>query len=185
MTRQRRQSGCCWGRTPCLSRIEWSPGSLCRSSHLDSRSKDSPKPSSVSPATGSRSFLNVLNFWRAYCILVGFLIVLFWTSGDVCPGFRSQVGSLIFMLSYLCAMDSSDSRVLTSLQPILFDPHTCRSCVHKHRWGSNPRPTDRKFKKKTYRSIRCPICDCDTFFLTSGCIGPSDVVTVAKYKHFH
>ena len=33
---------------------------------------------------------------------------LFWTSGDICPGFQSQGRSLTCMLSHLCAMDFSD-----------------------------------------------------------------------------
>ena len=39
---------------------------------------------------------------------VGPLIPLFWTSGDVCPGYQSQGGSLACVLSRLRAMDSSD-----------------------------------------------------------------------------
>ena len=63
----------------------------------------------------------------------GPLTPLFWTSGDVCPGFLSiqtRVDSLIRVLHRLHAMDSSDSplvqHLLTSLwpawQPSHFDP---------------------------------------------------------------
>ena len=38
---------------------------------------------------------------------MGPLISLFWTSGNVCPGFQSQGGSLTCTLSCLHAMDSS------------------------------------------------------------------------------
>ena len=36
----------------------------------------------------------VFKFWRTQVLFVGPLIPLFWTSGDVCPGFQSQGGSL-------------------------------------------------------------------------------------------
>ena len=53
--------------------------------------------------------------FRTQVFFVGPLILLFWTSGDVCPGFRSQGGSLACMLSHLCAMDSSDSTLVQYL----------------------------------------------------------------------
>ena len=37
-------------------------------------------------------------FWRTYLLFVGPLIPLFWNSGDVCPGFQSQGGSLVCVL---------------------------------------------------------------------------------------
>ena len=40
---------------------------------------------------------------------MGPLIPLFWTSGDACPRFQSQGGSLACMLRRLQAMDSSPS----------------------------------------------------------------------------
>ena len=42
-------------------------------------------------------------FWRTHVLFVGPLIPLFWTSGDVCPGFQSQ-GGLACMLSCLRAI---------------------------------------------------------------------------------
>ena len=48
-------------------------------------------------------FLNFLNFWRTHVLFVGPLIPLFWTSGDVVPGFQSQ-GGLACMLSCLRAI---------------------------------------------------------------------------------
>ena len=56
-------------------------------------------------------------------------ITPFWTSGDICPGFQSQGGSLACMSCRLCAMDSSDSPLVlrqpnswrAALQPSLFD----------------------------------------------------------------
>ena len=79
---------------------------------------------------------------------VGPLIPLYWTSGDVCPGFQSQDVSIACMLSHLHAMDSSDSPLVQPLltsswparQPSLFNPYTCRH-VHKHSWSSKPRPS--------------------------------------------
>ena len=44
-----------------------------------------------------------LNFWRTHVLFVGPLIPLFWTSGDICPGFQSQ-GGLACMLSCLRAI---------------------------------------------------------------------------------
>ena len=43
------------------------------------------------------------NFCRTQVLFVGPLIPLFWTSGDVCPGFQSQGGFLACTLSCLCA----------------------------------------------------------------------------------
>ena len=65
----------------------------------------------------------------------GLLIPPFWTSGDVCPEFQNQGGSLACLLYHLHAMDSTDSplvqHLLTSWLPIsqqnLFD--LC-SCTH-------------------------------------------------------
>ena len=42
------------------------------------------------------------NFCRTRVLFVGPLIPLFWTSGDVCPGFQSQGGFLTCTLSCLC-----------------------------------------------------------------------------------
>ena len=39
------------------------------------------------------------NFWRKQVFFVGPLISLFWTSGDICPGFQSQGGSLAWKAS--------------------------------------------------------------------------------------
>ena len=51
------------------------------------------------------------------------MISLFWTSGDICPGFQSQGGSLTCILPCLHKMYSSDSplvcHLLTSSQPTL------------------------------------------------------------------
>ena len=40
--------------------------------------------------------------WCTQVLFVVPLIPLFWTSGDVCPEFQSQGGSLAFVLSHLC-----------------------------------------------------------------------------------
>ena len=42
-------------------------------------------------------------FWRTWVLFVGPLISLLWTSGDIWPGFQSQVGSLTcLLLSPVC-----------------------------------------------------------------------------------
>ena len=41
-------------------------------------------------STQMKSFLEI--FWRTSAIFVEPLIPLFWTSGDICPGFQSQGG---------------------------------------------------------------------------------------------
>ena len=60
-------------------------------------------------------------FWRTQVLFVGPLITLFWTSGDIYPGFQCQGGSLTCLLCHLHAMDSSDLplvwHLLTSWQP--------------------------------------------------------------------
>ena len=38
------------------------------------------------------SFFFFLNFCRTHVLFAGPLIPLFWTSGDICPGFQSQGG---------------------------------------------------------------------------------------------
>ena len=71
---------------------------------------------------------------------MGPLIFLFWTSGDICSGFQRQGGILALMLSCLASLVQ---HLLTSWwatwQQCLFDPHTCRSCVHKCK-DLNPQP---------------------------------------------
>ena len=39
------------------------------------------------------------NFWRTSVVFVGPVIPLFWTSGDVCPGFQNQGGSPLLRAS--------------------------------------------------------------------------------------
>ena len=53
--------------------------------------------------------------WRTHVLFVGPLIPLFWTSGDVSPGFQSQGGSLTCVLLRLHTMNSSDSPLLRHL----------------------------------------------------------------------
>ena len=65
-------------------------------------------------------------------LFVGLSAPLFWTFGDVYPGFQSHGGCLTCVFCHLHTVDSSDSplvrHLLTSLQPamqrILFYPHT-------------------------------------------------------------
>ena len=58
------------------------------------------------------NFLNKVNkslffkkIWRVSILFVGLLISLFWTSGDVCPGFQSHRESLTSTLPNLCEID--------------------------------------------------------------------------------
>ena len=101
--------------------------------------------------------LSVINFFsRKFLegiksVLWGYWYPRFWTSGDICPGFKGQVGSFICMLPHLHKMDSSESplvrHLLTSWQPAwqpsLFDLLTftyihahalvgCTYCIDKH-----------------------------------------------------
>ena len=43
----------------------------------------------------------ILIFWRALVLFVGPLAPLFWNSGDVCPGFQSQVESSRLCVGFL------------------------------------------------------------------------------------
>ena len=71
----------------------------------------------------------VKNFWKRLVILVGPLIPLLWTFGDVYPAFQSQGWSpLLDVLHGLHAMDSSDPLGMTPAQLLVgrravFDPH--------------------------------------------------------------
>ena len=65
------------------------------------------------------------------------LVPHFWTSGDICPRFESQGGSLIYVLCCLCTLDSSDSvmvrRLLTSCKWAFWYTY-----YFKYWWYSNP-----------------------------------------------
>ena len=77
-------------------------------------------------------------FWRTQVLFLGPLMPLFWTSGDVYPGFETQGGSLACVLSRLCDPEihfwCNTCWLFRGQRGSLFDPHTCRSCVHKHWW---------------------------------------------------
>ena len=64
--------------------------------------------------------LQLFLIWRTLVLFKGPMIPLFWTDGDICPGFQSQGGSLTFMLHHLHHLHSSDSplvrHMLTSWQ---------------------------------------------------------------------
>ena len=68
------------------------------------------------------------------------LIPMFWIPGDICPGFQNPVGSLICILPFLRAMDSSDSPLvwppLTSCwpawQPRIFYPYSWTRIFEMH-----------------------------------------------------
>ena len=67
---------------------------------------------------------------------------------EMLPLFQGQGVFLACMLCHLHVRVSSDSplvwQLLTSWWPAwqlrFLDPRTCRSCIHKHWWGSNLRP---------------------------------------------
>ena len=72
--------------------------------------------------------------------LWGPLIPLFWISGDICPGFHTQCGSVDPLACLLChshATESSDSplvqHLLISWQPVWLPnsshPHTCKQAL--------------------------------------------------------
>ena len=68
-----------------------------------------------------RSKLFFLKIFGGHESFFGPLIPLFWTSGDICPGFQSQGRSLACVLSHLHTRDASDSSLVrhlpTSWQP--------------------------------------------------------------------
>ena len=77
------------------------------------------------------------NFWRTHALFAEPLRRLFWTSGDVCPGFQSQGGSLDCMLSRLRAMDSStilwiSLEICCGLRDILKYYNFRRQLIEKH-----------------------------------------------------
>ena len=55
-----------------------------------------------------RTFKSTI-FLRTLALFVGPLIPLFWTSGDVCPGFQSQGGSLACFLTCVILRFTSDA----------------------------------------------------------------------------
>ena len=55
------------------------------------------------------------NFGRTSVLFLGPLIAPFWISGDICPGFQSQGGSLTCVLPCLHAMDYSYSPLVQHL----------------------------------------------------------------------
>ena len=85
--------------------------------------------------------LQLFLIWRTLVLFKGPMIPLFWTDGDICPGFQSQGGSLTFMLHHLHNLHSSDSHadlLATSLPAKRFDPqYTCKH-VFRYWWDSNP-----------------------------------------------
>ena len=60
-------------------------------------------------------FIFLKKFWRTHALFVGPLIPLLWTSGDLCPGFQRQGGSLACVWPHLYSMDSSDSPLVQHL----------------------------------------------------------------------
>ena len=97
------------------------------------------------------------NFWRTWVLFVGPLIPLFWTSGDIYPGFQSQVGSLACMLPCLCTTDSWDSPLVQHLltswwpawQPVVFS--TCYICSRGRMLGFD-RETSRIISRRAIHS---------------------------------
>ena len=72
--------------------------------------KSSPKKkgdhSKLSHVKAYSHFFFKKNFGGHESFFAGPLIPLFWTSGDVFPGFQSQGGSLASVLCRMCAMNS-------------------------------------------------------------------------------
>ena len=72
-------------------------------------------------------FFFVSNFWRISVLFVEPLIALFWTFGEISPGFW-----LLLVWPWVWHLLTSSQ---PAWQPCLFDRHTC---THKHWWDSNP-----------------------------------------------
>ena len=87
------------------------------------------------------------NFWRTWVLFVGPLIPLFWTSGDVCPGFQSQGGSLVCMLPCLHTTDASDSQVSGVTPADLLVASKAANCV------SNMRVAEVGFDQETSHTV--------------------------------
>ena len=84
--------------------------------------------------TGMLSCLII--FWNTSVLIVGPLIPLFGTSGDICTGVKARVGTLTSMLCCLHAIDSVDSplvwHLLTSCQPAWKASHFYSTCLHTY-----------------------------------------------------
>ena len=88
-----------------------------------------------------------LFFWRTSVLFVGPLIQLFWSSGDIFRGFRSQDGSLACILPCLDAMDSSHftsgatpADPLFTTGSIATEPFLSMYLyMYNYWWDSNPR----------------------------------------------
>ena len=78
---------------------------------------------------------------------MGPLIPLFWTSGDVCPGFRSQGGSLVCFLACVILRFTSgatpDDCIGISMADKPFQSTYLQTCSQAFEdvWSSNPRPS--------------------------------------------
>ena len=82
-------------------------------------------------------------FWRTSILFVVAPIPLVQPSGNVCPEFQSQGGSLGCLLCYLHIMgflrfNSGATPANLLMATMAADPCTC-TCVHKHWWDSTLR----------------------------------------------
>ena len=114
------------------------------------RATASPTP--IQPIISkSKSHSQSKNFFKV--LFVGPLIPLFWTSGNVSPGFQSQGGSLTCVLCHLCAINSEFLRFTSSGKPADCIEVSMAAKPFRSRYlqmypqalvefrGSNPRPS--------------------------------------------
>ena len=74
------------------------------------------------------------NFWRASVLFVGPLMPLFWTFGDICPGFQSQGGSPHLHVLFACTQQNTRidlwcNILLTPWQPSHSHPQTYKQAL--------------------------------------------------------
>ena len=111
---------------------------------------------------------NLFFFLENISLFVGPLIPLFWTSGDICPGFQSQGGSLACLCSIPQIHLWCDTCWLYSGQHgsrAFFYPHTCISWarartwnnilslfaqLHQHKWYKFQLSFQKRFSHKKY-----------------------------------
>ena len=92
-------------------------------------------PVIIRPSPIGNNFLFV-KFLKDISIFEGPLILMFWTSGDVCPGFQSQGGSLTWVLHHMHATDSPADLLVASMAA---EPYwSMYFHIYKYWWGLSP-----------------------------------------------
>ena len=98
----------------------------------------------------NRNFIFRFRYWNTQVLFMGPLMPLFWTPGDIGPGFQTRVDFFTCFLACVILKFTSgvipvDCREI-AWQPSLFGPHTWR-CVYKEWWRFGARTHDRSCGK--------------------------------------